>query len=78
MRNVYFLIPEAEVTQRMINRSNSMGIWAMPRLLKKGLLLDTPYRILEAEFETFPEELLDYRPYTADELIAEIEGPDWK
>jgi hypothetical protein len=77
MRNVYFLIEESAVTQRIVNLSVSRNKAEMPRILKKGLLVNKPYLIVEAEFREFPEDLLDYQPFTTDELLAEIEGPDW-
>lgn len=77
MRTEYFLIPEAEVTQRIINLSVSRRIEQLPRMIKRGLLFNDAYRIVEAQFEQFPSDLLNYTPYSADELLEEIGKDGW-
>lgn len=77
MRTEYFLIPEAEVTQRIINLSVSRRIEQLPRMIKRRLLFNDAYRIVEAQFEQFPSDLLSYTPYSADELIEEIAKEGW-
>lgn len=78
MRTEYFLIPEPEVTQRIVNLSTSRRREHMPVVIELGLILNTHYRVVEAQFEDFPHDLLNYEPYTADELRQELATSRWK
>lgn len=77
MRTEYFLIPESEVTQRIINLSVSRRKEQLPRMLKRGLFLSDAYLVVEAQFEQFPADLLNYTPYSADELLEELSKEGW-
>ncbi|MGE3758255.1 MAG: hypothetical protein AB7H97_10890 [Pseudobdellovibrionaceae bacterium] len=72
----YFLVPKADVSQAMLNRSNNKKFQTTRTAVRKGTRFNTDFVVLEIVCVggLIPDEVIDYYPFTAEELLEELDN----